>query len=374
MAGLTNAEPVRIGLVGCGDISAAYLATLRDVPDAVVVSCSDLDSGRARQVASAFGIGKICDAADLIASPEVELVLNLTVPAAHAGLTAAAIRAGKHVYSEKPVALTRDQGRAVLARAREAGVLIGGAPDTFLGAGIQTCRSLVDSGAIGTPVGASLSFLWPGHESWHPRPAFYYQPGGGPLFDMGPYYLTALVCLFGPAVRVSGLTSQARRQRMITSQPLAGTLIDVSVPTHAAGIIEFGNGVIATITTSFDVAASTLPSFEVHGTEASIAGPDPTGFGGPVLLGRRAHPGEEPTWTAQPLVSSFEGAHRGLGVWDLARAIRGQREPRASGELALHVLDIMLAVHESAETRAQVDLTTSCSRPQTPDLQLLPPR
>ena len=362
-----NSEPVRVGLVGCGDISAAYLTTLRDVPEVTVISCSDLDSSRARQVARAFGIEKACAAQDLIASPEVELVLNLTVPSAHAAITVAAINAGKHVYSEKPIAATRDEGVDILARARQAGVMIGGAPDTFLGAGIQTCRSLIDSGVIGTPVGASATFLWPGHESWHPRPAFYYQPGGGPLFDMGPYYLTALICLFGPASRVSGMTSRAHRQRVITSQPLAGNLIDVNVPTHAAGIIEFCNGSIATITTSFDVAASTLPSFEIHGTEASIAGPGPTEFGGPVLVGRRAQPGKEPTWTSQPLVNSFEGMHRGLGVWDLARAIRGQRDPCASGELALHVLDIMQAIHESSDTRAPVSLTTRCPRPGAPE-------
>ena len=291
-------DPMKVGLIGCGTISPQYLRNLPDYPGVEVAACSDIIMDRARSRAEEFGVPIACTTEELLANPDIDIAVNLTVPADHMDLSLAAIAAGKHVYSEKPLAVEREDGDAILREARKAGVIVGCAPDTFLGAGIQTCRKLIDDGLIGRPVAAMASMLGHGHEHWHPDPAFYYQVGAGPMFDMGPYYLTALVALLGPVRRVSGTHGRAFDRRLITSEPLGGTSINVEVSTHVAGILDFENGAIGTIVTSFDVWASEIPWMEIYGTEGTLSVPDPNTFSGPVRLQRGR--GE---WEEVPLIT-----------------------------------------------------------------------
>ena len=266
------------------------------------------------------------------------------------------------------MAIRREDGRALLDLARRSGKLVGGAPDTFMGAGIQTCRKLIDDGWIGEPVAATAFMLSPGHERWHPDPGFFYKPGAGPMLDMGPYYVTALVNLLGPVARLSGATRITRPERTITSEPLYGEKIEVEVPTHLAGALEFESGPIGTIVTSFDVWHHELPRIEIYGSEGSLSVPDPNSFGGPVKL-RRA--GAE-TWTEMPLSHGYEEQSRGLGVADMVYALRSGRPHRASGELTFHVLDVMLSIEESSESGRHINLESSCTRPAPLPLGLAP--
>ncbi|NLT62196.1 MAG: Gfo/Idh/MocA family oxidoreductase, partial [Candidatus Hydrogenedentes bacterium] len=279
-------EPVRVGLVGCGNISAIYFRNGALFNSIDIVACADLAPELAVASAEQYSIPKACPVEALLADPGIELVLNLTIPKAHAPVGIAALEAGKSVYTEKPLAVTRDEGKRMVALAREKGVLLGAAPDTFLGAGLQTCRKLIDDGWIGEPVSATAFMQCHGHEHWHPDPDFYYQPGGGPMFDMGPYYLTALVSLMGPVTRVAGLTRATFPERLITSEARFGEIIEVNTATHIAGILEFSGGAIATMVMSFDVWGHTMPCIEIHGTEGSLSVPDPNGFGGVVQVCR----------------------------------------------------------------------------------------
>ena len=353
----TGADPVKVGLIGCGTISPQYLRNLPAYPGVEVAACSDIDMDRARSRAEEFGVPVACTVDELLANPEIGIVVNLTLPATHVEVSLAAIAAGKHVYSEKPLAVERDGGDAIVRGARRAGVMAGCAPDTFLGAGIQTCRRLIDDGRIGRPVAAMASFLGHGHEHWHPAPAFYYQVGGGPMFDMGPYYLTALVALLGPVRRVSGSHGRAFDRRLITSEPLNGATMDVEVATHVAGVLDFQNGAIGTIVTSFDVWASGIPWMEVYGTEGTLSVPNPNTFRGPVRLQRGR--GE---WEEVPLDHPEGG--RGIGVAEMADALRNGRRSRVDAAMANHVLDVMHAVHESSDDGRHVELRTTCDGPE----------
>lgn len=360
-------ERLRVGIIGCGKISGAYFKGCREFPILEVVACADLVPERARAQAAEFGVARALTPEELLADDAVELVINLTVPAAHAAVSGAAIAAGKHVWSEKPLAVERADGAELVRAAAAAGVLLGCAPDTFLGGGHQTCRKLLDDGWIGAPLHAAACMAGPGHESWHPDPAFYYRPGGGPMFDMGPYYLTCLIQLLGPVRRVTGLTCVTRPERLITSEPRRGERVPVAVPTHVQGLLQFAGGAQAAIITSFDVQAHRLPRIEVYGSEATLAVPDPNGPGGPVALGRNRQ-----EWEAVPLSHGYAATSRGIGVADVAYALRGGRPPRASGELALHVLDVMHAIHEAAAGGRHVELTTTCERPAALPLGLPP--
>lgn len=369
-------EPVRVGVIGCGTISGRYLTVMRTLPILRIVACADLLLDRARARAEEFDVPRACTVTELLADPSVELVVNLTVPQAHGDVGLAALRAGKSVYNEKPLATTRADARALLEHAQPPDLLVGAAPDTFLGGGLQTCRKLIDDGWIGQPVAAVANVLTYGPESWHADPAFYYQPGAGPMLDMGPYYLTALVALLGPIRRVAGMTASARPHRVITSEPLYGTPMSVNTPTHIAGVIEFAQGSVATLTTSFDAPATTLPPIEIHGTEGSLLVPDPNTFGGPVRLRRRAlrhrdRERERDDWLPIPLTHGYTTNSRSLGVADMAYALRAHRSPRASGTLAYHVLDVMLAFAESAQTGQYVEIASACSRPDPLPLGLL---
>ena len=353
----SNVAPLRVGLIGCGTISPQYLGRLPGYGVVEVVACADIDLARAKSRAGEFGVPKACSPRELLEDPDIELVVNLTVPKVHAEVSLAAIAAGKHVYSEKPLAVEREDGDAIMRAAREHGVMAGCAPDTFLGGGIQTCRRLIDDGAIGRPVAATAFMMSHGHEHWHPEPDFYYKRGGGPMFDMGPYYLTALICLMGPVKRVSGSHGSAFQSRTIESEPRRGQTIGVEVSTHVAGVMDFESGAIGTIITSFDVWASRLPRIEVYGTEGTLSVPDPNGFGGPVHVQR----GRGDEWKETPL-SHPEGG-RGLGVAEMAGALRNERPSRVEGSLANHVLDIMHAIHESSDAGRHIELGTTCERP-----------
>ena len=352
-------EPVRVGLVGCGNISAIYFRNGALFNSIDIVACADLAPERAVASAEQYSIPKACPVEALLADPGIELVLNLTIPKAHAPVGIAALEAGKSVYTEKPLAVTRDEGKRMVALAREKGVLLGAAPDTFLGAGLQTCRKLIDDGWIGEPVSATAFMQCHGHEHWHPDPDFYYQPGGGPMFDMGPYYLTALVSLMGPVTRVAGLTRATFPERLITSEARFGEIIEVNTATHIAGILEFSGGAIATMVMSFDVWGHTMPCIEIHGTEGSLSVPDPNGFGGTVKIFR---PGQS-DWAEVPLAFGYAENSRGLGVADMAAAIQSGRPHRASGELAFHVLDVMLAFEEASTAGQYVNLKSTCKKP-----------
>jgi len=353
-------DKVKIGIIGCGNISGIYFErATRTFEILQIAACADLIRERAEAQAAAWGVPKVCTVEQMLADPEIEIVVNLTIPKAHYEVGIAALQAGKSLYGEKPLALTRAQGRELLKTAKTQGVLLGNAPDTFLGGGLQTCRKLIDDGCIGRPIAASAFMLCHGHESWHPDPEFYYQEGGGPLFDMGPYYLTALVHLIGPVKRVAGMTAITFPERTITSQPRFGTRIPVEVPTHIAGTMEFASGAIGTLITSFDVWAHQLPFIEIYGTEGSLSVPDPNSFGGPVRL-RRA--GAE-DWQEMPLTHGYSDNSRAIGVADLAYALRSGRAHRASGEMAYHILDLIHAFHDSAHEGRHVEIESTCKRP-----------
>lgn len=351
-------KPVNVGIIGCGAISGAYLSQCPKFEMLRVVACADLMPERAQARAQEFNVPRACSVDELLADDSIEIVINLTIPAAHYDVAMAAVNAGKSVWNEKPLTVTREQGRALLAAAEAKGVLVGCAPDTFMGAGGQTCRKLIDDGWIGQPIAATAFMLCHGHESWHPDPEFYYKAGGGPMFDMGPYYLTALVNLLGPVQRVCGSARITFPTRTITSQPKHGTVVDVDVPTHIAGVLDFAGGAIGTIVTSFDVWAARTPCIEIYGTEGTLAVPDPNGTGGPVRICR---PGGD--WTDMPLSHPYASISRSTGVADMAYALRTGRPHRASGALALHVLDIMHAIHDASRDSRYLTLDTACAQP-----------
>jgi predicted dehydrogenase len=356
---MTNIQPVKVGVIGTGNISGIYLEVSQTFDILEITAVSDLVREKAESQAELYGIPTVTTNREILDNPEIEIILNLTTPDAHAEIALQALQAGKSVYNEKPLAITREDGQKMLALAKEKGLLVGGAPDTFLGGGLQTCRKLIDDGWIGTPVAATAFMLCHGHEAWHPAPEFYYKAGGGPLFDMGPYYLTALVALMGPVKRVTGSTRVTFPTRTITSEPLHGRVITVDVPTHVTGILDFESGAIATLITSFDVWDHQLPWIEIYGTTGSLIVPDPNTFGGPVKV---RLPGME-AWSEIPLTHGYAQNSRSLGLADMACALRSGRPPRASGEMCYHVLDIMHAIHEASDQGRHIALASTCTQP-----------
>lgn len=350
---------LQLGVIGCGNISEIYLKNLCSLGDVEVVAVSDMDLERARARAQQFGISRALSVEALLVDPDVEAILNLTIPKAHFEVAMAALGAGKSVYNEKPLAVEREEARKILKLASEKALRVGCAPDTFLGAALQTSRQLIDSGAIGTPVGATAFMICHGHEDWHPDPAFYYQPGGGPMFDMGPYYLTALVTLIGPVRRVTGSAQISFRERTVTSAPKFGSTIRVEVPTNIATVVDFANGAVGTVLMTFDVWRAGLPRMEIYGSEGTLRIPDPNNFGGAVELWR--HDARE--WRTMPLSNDLTANLRGLGVVDMARAVREGRPHRANGEIAYHVLEIMHAAHDASREERHLKLVSTCERP-----------
>ncbi len=342
-----------IGIVGLGVISSQYLDTLARQHSVQIVAVADLDHARAEEVAATIPGCRAVSVAELVADPAVETVLNLTVPAAHAEIALAALGEGKNTYGEKPLAATLPE--ALQVTAAQGAAWVGGAPDTVLGTGIQTARAVIDSGRIGRPVAAAATWVAPGHEAWHPNPDFYYRAGGGPLLDMGPYYLTSLVHLLGPVVRVSGAASRRSDTRTIASGPRAGEEIPVEVDTHVTGTLVHADGAISTVVFSFDAVATHASPIEVHGALGTVEVPDPNMFEGAVrvrLLGAGEWEDVEPS-------AGYVNAGRGIGIVDHVRTGAG----RADGALALHVLEIMTALLESAQTDRHITLTTTATRP-----------
>jgi predicted dehydrogenase len=356
----------RIGIIGAGNISSTYLRVCPRFPILEVAAVADLVPERAAAQAAQFSVPRSCSVAELMADSSIQIVVNLTIPRAHGPVAAEALEAGKSVYNEKPLALEREEGQALLNLARDRGLRVGGAPDTFLGAGLQTCRKLIDDGWIGTPVGATGVMLGSGPESWHPDPEFFYQPGAGPLFDMGPYYLTALIALLGPVRRVTGSARISYPERRIGSEPKRGTRITVTTPTHVAATLDFADGPVATLVMSFDVGAREPPRLEIYGSTGSLRLPDPNTFGGPVWF-RRAGADE---WSEIPLLFHYPENTRGLGVADMAAAIGAGRPHRANGEMTYHVLDIMHSIYAASEGGHHIDVASTCERPAPLPIEL----
>lgn len=348
----------KIGIIGCGHISNAYFSTGDRFDFFDIVACADINLEAARAKAEEWRIPRACSVEELLADPEIDFVINLTIPQAHGPVMLQCLQSGKSVYTEKPFTVTREEALQIIQLANEKGLRVGSAPDTFLGGGHQTCRQLIDQGAIGDIVGASAFMVGRGHENWHPSPEFYYKRGGGPMFDMGPYYLTDLVQLIGPVKSVSGYTRTTFPQRTIGSEPKKGQVIDVEVPTHIVGTFEFHNGALGTINMSFDVHWHHLPLLEIYGTEGSLQVPDPNVFGGTVVLKRA---GEGPREV--PLTHGYAENARGVGMADMIRAMQTGREHRCNDRLAYHVLDLMHAFHDASDNRTQIEIKSICERP-----------
>jgi predicted dehydrogenase len=353
-----SAGPVGVGLIGAGVISDEYLRNLTSFPDVRVHFVADIDVDRARSQAATYGVPGAGTVQELLDRDEVEIVVNLTIPAVHAEVARRALDAGKHVWSEKPLALDRESAQGLLDRAQSAGLRLACAPDTVLGPGIQTALRAIRNGLIGTPLSATTMMLSPGPESWHPNPAFLFARGAGPVLDIGPYYITTLVAAMGPVAAVAAAAGTAFATRSVGSGPLAGTEFPVEVPTHYGVLLRFENGASAQSTFSFQSALQRAGFVEITGTEGVLVLPDPNVFDGATTLHRR---GCGETEVLEPVGAA---AGRGTGVVDLARSIRAGLPERASGELASHVLDVMLAVGDAAETDAFVPVASRPPQPQ----------
>lgn len=359
-----------IGVIGCGNIAATYMRNAALFGNVRLVSCADIVPEMAARRAGEHGI-RAQNVEALLRNPEVDLVLNLTVPAAHFDVTMSALSAGKHVFTEKPLALSAADGRRLVAEADTRRLLLGSAPDTFLGAAGRRARHLMDAGAIGRPVTGTAFMMGRGMEHWHPNPQFYYQPGGGPVFDMGPYYLTMLVNLLGPVARVMAMASRGQEERLVTAEgPYKHTTFAVQTPTSVLSLLEFSSGATVTFGASWDVFRHSNHPIELHGTDGSMRLPDPDTFGGTVSLSER---GAE--WVDFESEGNLYGArnwppampdranYRMLGVSDLVQAREAGVPPRASGDLALHVLEVMEAILASGEDGKPAILSSGIARP-----------
>ena len=387
---MDSGNPVRVAMIGVGAISGIYLKnivhTFRNVK---LVGLCDLIPERVQKgmdyIREQQELGvcvetpkRYADMFEAFRDPEVEVVLNLTRPYEHYQVTKEALLHGKNVYSEKPLAVDMEEGTELVRLAQEKKLLLGGAPDTFMGAGIQTARRLIDAGMIGEIVGANCEMICHGHETWHPDPEFYYKRGGGPMMDMGPYYVTALIQLLGEAKAVMGMTRKTFGRRLITSEPHCGECIEVDVDTHLTGSIRFASGAIAQICTTFDVYYTGQARFEVYGTRGTLVVPDPNTFGGPVLLLRpedqaaapKTDPGllrhDRPDYYKGcreiPLMFDYHENSRALGLADLCMAVRSGRAFRANSQQQLHVLEILTAFSKSSAEGRTVELTTRYER------------
>jgi predicted dehydrogenase len=361
----------RVGLIGCGNISPVYFHNATRFRDFAIVACADLDPAAAQRRADRFAIPARGVQA-LLASDDIDIVLNLTIPEAHADVSLAALEAGKHVYSEKPLATHVAGGRAIIDLAKSKGLRVGAAPDTFLGPSIQHARALIDAGAIGKVLTGLAAVLSHGMEHWHPNPDFFFRPGGGPVFDMGPYYLTTLVNLLGPvaSVQASGQIGFAERVVTTPGSAMRGRSIEVETLTSVQALLEFVSGAQVTFLASWDVWRHGLPHIELHGRKASLRLPDPNMFGGvleiakgtaePRVIDTREQPFGDATW---PVAAPLEVNHRGLGLADMARGIIDGRPHRANGEVALHVLAVMAGILEAAAEQRRVTIAERRERP-----------
>lgn len=353
-------KKVKVAVIGIGAISGIYLENITKVfTELELTGVCDLIRERAEQAQEKYQIGKLYENMhEAFADPEVDIILNLTRPYEHYEVTRAALLAGKHVYSEKPLGASYEEGKELAVLAREKNLMLGGAPDTFLGSGIQTCRRLIDDGFIGEPIGAAAFMICRGHETWHPDPEFYYKYGGGPMLDMGPYYVTALVNLLDGVKGVTGVTKTSFPQRTITSEPKKGSIVDVEVPTYITGILSFDNGAVGTIFTTFDVHYKQQARLEIYGTKGTLLVPDPNTFGGPIQLLRP----EDGEYREMPLMYDYSENSRGLGLADMAKALQTGRDSRANLDLTTHVLEILTSFEKSSMEGRYLPLETRYER------------
>ncbi|MGZ2460088.1 MULTISPECIES: Gfo/Idh/MocA family protein [Rhizobium] len=353
----TNGMKLRIGVVGCGNISLAYMRNAPLFRGVEIIACADLNADAAKRRAAEFNL-RAADVDSLIDDKDIDLILNLTIPAAHFDVSMRALSAGKHVFTEKPLGVTAAEGRRLVDAAATKGLMLGSAPDTFLGAAGRHARRQMEAGAIGKPVTGTAFMMGRGMEHWHPDPSFYYQAGAGPVMDMGPYYLTMMVNLMGPIRRVQAVATSGQEERLITAEgPKQGTTFKVGTPTSVLSLLEFDCGATVTFGTSWDVFRHSNHPIELHGTEGSLRLPDPDNFGGSVALSSRGAPWQETDTSGElfgavnwPIAAPDRANYRMLGLADLARAIIEGRTPRASGDLALHVLEVMEAILRAGET------------------------
>ncbi|MCI2957471.1 Gfo/Idh/MocA family oxidoreductase [Agromyces atrinae] len=366
---MTKTGPVGVGFIGTGMISDTYLEHLTRFPDVRVIILGDLDETRAAAQAAKHGVPESGSAADVLAHPDVEIVVNLTIPAVHAEVASAAIAAGKNVWTEKPISVDRQSGIDLLAQAAAAGLRVGVAPDTVLGPGVQTARRAIARGDIGVPLSAQTVMQYAGPDIFHPNPEFLFARGAGPLFDMGPYYVTTLISIFGAVTRVGAVGSQARAIRRVLAGDRAGTEFAVEVPTHVNAIAQFDGGGVSQSVFSFDSPLARTGFVEITGTEGTLVVPDPNMFTGEVKITRAVSSVDafrgETEWEIVPTTGVEAG--RGLGVLDMARAIRSGGTHIATGELGYHVLDTLVSIDESVQTGAMVDVESTVA-----DIPLVP--
>ena len=364
------AKKLGVGVVGCGNISAAYFTFAPLFKGIEMRAGADLDMKVAQARAKEFGV-QASSVADLLASDDIDIVVNLTIPAAHYEVSKAILDAGKHVYSEKPFVLSVREGQDLKKRAERKKLRIGSAPDTFLGGAHQRVRSLIDEGKVGRVTSGTCYVMSHGMEHWHPNPDFFFQPGGGPVLDIGPYYITNLVQLIGPVKRVAALAAMPASERTITSRPRFGEKIKVTTPTTIHALMEFENGATVTFNASWDVWKHGHAPIELYGEEGTIFVPDPNFFGGDVLMTNRTDPVKKlPKWEHAFSVPNQQHAdgmmanYRASGLADMALAILEDRPHRCSLELSLHVIDVMTGILRSGETGRFVAMRTSCERPE----------
>ncbi|WP_373503818.1 Gfo/Idh/MocA family protein [Aestuariivirga sp.] len=364
------ARTLGVGIIGCGNISTTYLKLGPLFKGFEIRVVADLNMAAALSRAAQFGV-EARTVTDLLASSDIDIVVNLTVPAAHFDVSKQILEAGKHVYSEKPLTLTLAQGKALLKLATARKLHVAAAPDTFLGGSHQQARAAVDDGAIGRIAGGTAHILGPGMEHWHPNPDFFFKPGGGPILDMGPYYIMALINLIGPVKRVAALTGMARKQRVIANGPRMGEKITVKTPTTIHALLEFATGAAVTLTASWDVFAHRHPNLEVYGSDGAMFLPDPNFFGGTVMAaGTDGTPKPLDTWEhpfGKPNEKHPDGMqanYRGAGLADMAQAIAAKRDIRCGIPRMLHVVEIMTAILKSGETGKFETLKTTCTRPR----------
>ena len=357
-----------VGIIGCGNISSAYLRLSKMFKGIEMRACADLNMDAARAQADAYGV-RALSVDDILAAEDIDIIVNLTIPAAHFGVSRRILEAGKHVFSEKPFVLSVDEGQELLDLAAKKGLRVGSAPDTFLGGAHQQARALVDSGELGQITGGMAAVMGRGMEMWHPNPDFFFKPGGGPVLDIGPYYVTNLVQLIGPITRVACFASTPRKQREITSQPRAGEFVTVETPTSMRGILEFANGATVTLNTSWDVHAHGMSPMELYGEMGSIFVPDPNFFGGEVRATEGAEP-RELTAFDHPFGVPNEEHNQGMmanyrtaGLADMADAIAQGRPHRCGQDLAQHVMEVLLALLASGESKEVVEISSRCERP-----------
>ncbi|EJJ31502.1 Gfo/Idh/MocA family protein [Rhizobium sp. CF142] len=363
---------LKVGIIGCGNISDTYLGNRSLFRDLCYTACADLRPEAAAARAETFGLQALSVDA-LLARDDIDIVLNLTVPAAHAEISLRAIEAGKHVFSEKPMAVSLSQGRAMLEAAEERGLRVGMAPDTVLGPGLQIARRLVDEGRIGKVVNGLAAVLSHGMEDWHPSPEFFFKQGGGPVLDLGPYYISALVQLLGPIRQVQAVGSIGNTERIVTAEgPMKGRSIKVETFTTLNALLSFHSGVDIPFLASWDVWSSDLRPIELHGAEGSLRVPDPNGFGGVVAYCGRGGDFTEIDTSGMPFGADNRlwngqlpySCYRGLGMADMASSLKWGVAHRCSAELGFHTLEVLLALEEAARSHRAVIVSSTCERPE----------